>query len=197
MSSITDTLTPLMDKFRAKTGLTDKLTVARATSLMDHLDLHVNPNLLDATTYSVQSKQTDPYPEWNNLAVYQNLRADTTYTLTLSATSTNGIRGASIRLYKSNDDNNRYVNKQFQPFFFDADGKKHSFTFTTPKYEGWLYDVYLYAGSMGTNEHKDFVTTYRDCKLELGDLATPLTKVGGVTKLPLFAFLRGGARYAA
>ena len=76
MKNITDTLTPLMDKFRAKTGLTDKLTVARATSLMDHLDLHVNQNLLDATTYSVQSKQTDPYPEWDNLIVYQNLRAD-------------------------------------------------------------------------------------------------------------------------
>ena len=179
MKNITDTLTPLMDKFRSKTGLTDKLTVARVTRLMDHLDLHVNPNLLDATTYVVQSKQTDSYPEWDNLIVYQNLRADTTYTLTLSATSTNGIRGASIRFYKSNDDNNIYINKQFQQLLFDADGKKHSFTFTTPKYEGWLYDVYFYAGNMGTNEHKDFVTTYRDCKLELGDLATPLTPVGG------------------
>lgn len=49
--SITDTLTPLMDKFRAKTGLTDKLTVARVTGLMDHLDLHVNLNLLPKTEY--------------------------------------------------------------------------------------------------------------------------------------------------
>lgn len=39
MKNITDTLTPLMDKFRAKTGLTDKLTVARATSLMNAFNI--------------------------------------------------------------------------------------------------------------------------------------------------------------
>ena len=39
-------MTSLMDKFREKTNLTDKLSIQRATSLMDHLDLHVNPNLL-------------------------------------------------------------------------------------------------------------------------------------------------------
>lgn len=176
--SIVSTLTPLMDKFRAKTGLTDKLSVARATSLMDHLDLHVNPNLLSATTYSVASKQNDPYPEWENLIVYEGLNPNTTYTITLSATNTNNVKGASIRIYCENW-NNHYINRQFKPFFFDADGKRRSFTFTTPKNEGWLYDVWLYAGSMGTNEHKDFVTTYRDCKLELGDLATPLNTVGG------------------
>lgn len=40
MKNITDTLTPLMDKFRSKTGLTDKLTVARVTGLMDSFNLN-------------------------------------------------------------------------------------------------------------------------------------------------------------
>lgn len=189
-------MTALMDKAREITGLTEKISVTRLTSLMDHLDLHVNPNLLDATTYSLQSKQTDPYPEWVYSLVYENLKPNTTYTLTLSATNTNGVKGASVRIYCENW-NNKYINRQFVQYYFDADGKKRSFTFTTPEDEGWLYNVMLYAGSMSVNEHKDFMTTYRDCKLEYGDLATPLTTVGGVTKLPLFAFLRGGARYAA
>ena len=178
MKNITDTLTPLMDKFRSKTGLTDKLSVVRATSLMDHLDLHINPNLLNFTVRNVESKQTDTYPEWDNYLAYKRLKPNTTYTLTLSATNTNGVKRASARIY-CEAWNNKYINKQLEQYFFDADGKKRSFTFTTPEDEGWLYDVILYAGSMSVNEHKDFMTTYRDCKLEYGDLATPLTKVGG------------------
>ena len=39
--SIVSTLTPLMDKARKLTGLTEKISIARLTSLMDHFDLHV------------------------------------------------------------------------------------------------------------------------------------------------------------
>lgn len=42
-----ETLTALMDKVRQKTGLTEKISVPRLTGLMDHFDLHANPNLLD------------------------------------------------------------------------------------------------------------------------------------------------------
>ena len=184
--SLSETMTALMDKAREITGITEKISVARLTSLMNHFDLHVNPNLLSSTTVEVASNQSSPYPMWVNQIVYSKLKPKTTYTLSLSATNTNGVKGASARIYCTNW-NGRYINKQFQQFFFDADGKKKVFTFTTPEFEGWLYDVYLYAGSMSVDEHKDFVTTYKDCKLEVGDLATPLQKVGGVVKAVLSA----------
>ena len=187
-----------MDKAREITGLTEKISIARLTGLMNHFDLHVNPNLLSSTTVEVTSKQSDPYPMWDNQLVYSKLKPKTTYTLSLSATNTNGVKGASARIYCANW-NGHYINKQSQQFYFDADGKKKVFTFTTPEFEGWLYDVYLYAGSMSVNEHKDFVTTYKDCKLEVGDLATPLTELGGVTKRLLFSLVPriGGACYAS
>ena len=176
--TVSEALTALMDKARKITGLTDKISVTQLTNLMDHFDLHINPNLLNFTVRNVESKQTDTYPEWDNSLAYEGLKPNTTYTLTLSATNTNGVKGASVRIYCENW-NNKYINKQLEQYFFDADGKKRSFTFTTPEDEGWLYDVRLYAGSMSVNEHKDFMTTYRDCKLEYGDLATPLEKVEG------------------
>lgn len=187
--SLSETMTALMDKAREITGITEKISIAQLTSLMNHFDLHVNPNLLSSTTVEVASNQSDPYPMWHNQIVYSKLKPKTTYTLSLSATNTNDVKGASARIYCTNW-NDRYINKQFKRFYFDADGKKKVFTFTTPEFEGWLYDVYLYAGSMSVDEHKDFVTTYKDCKLEVGDLATPLTELGGVVNTLLSALER-------
>lgn len=47
-----DTMTALMDKAHKITGLTDKLNLIQLTGLMDHFDLHVNPNLLKQTAYT-------------------------------------------------------------------------------------------------------------------------------------------------
>ena len=111
--SLNETMTALMDKAREITGLTEKINIAQLTSLMNHFDLHVNPNLLSSTTVEVASNQSDPYPMWDNQMVYSKLKPKTTYTISLSATNTNGVKGASVRIYCDNW-NTRYVDKQFK-----------------------------------------------------------------------------------
>ena len=187
--NITDTLTLLMDKFRAKTGLTDKLSIKRATGLLDHLQLIVNPNLIKAdyvNSFAVSSDANKPVPEWQYRIVYEGLAPNTTYTLSLSAVNTSGVKQASIRIfveyYKG-----QYVNKELTSIIFLADNKRKSFTFTTD--DKAHYNVCLYAGPLSVPQGKSFVTTYHNIKLEKGDLATPLTEVGGVVRAFLCAML--------
>ena len=179
MMSINEIMTPLMDKFRDKTNLTDKLSIKRATGLLDHLQLIVNPNLIKAdyvNSFAVSSDANKPAPEWQYRIVYEGLAPSTTYTLSLSAVNTNGVKQASVRIfleyYKG-----QYVNKELTTFMFLADNKRKSFTFTTD--DNAYYNVCLYAGPLSVPQGKSFVTTYHNIKLEKGDLATPLTEVGG------------------
>lgn len=114
----------------------------------------------------IESKTTDPYPAWDNKAVYWDLTPGETYTFSASATNTNGVKEASIRIWNS------AVNKEAPGnLVFPADGRRHSTTFTIPK-DGVSYSVYLYAGHMGNIEGKDFVTTYHHPQLELGNKST-------------------------
>ena len=185
--SLSETMTALMDKAREITGLTEKISIARLTSLMNHFDLHVNPNLIKAdyvNSFAVSSDANNPAPEWQYRIVYGGLAANTTYTLSLSAVNTNDVKLASVRIfceyYKG-----KYVNKEITSFIFSADNKRKSFTFTTD--DNAYYNVCLYAGPLSVPQGKSFVTTYHNIKLEKGDLATPLTEVGGVVKAVLSA----------
>lgn len=181
--SINEIMTPLMDKFRNKTNLTDKLSIKRATGLLDHLQLIVNPNLIKAdyvNSFAVSSDANKPVPEWQYRIVYEGLAANTTYTLSLSAVNTNDVKLASVRIFCERY-KGKYVNKELTSFRFSADNKRKSFTFTTD--DNAYYNVCLYAGLLSVPQGKSFVTTYHNIKLEKGDLATPLTEVGGVAKL--------------
>ena len=180
-------MTPLMDKFREKTNLTDKLSIKRATGLLDHLQLIVNPNLIKAgyvNSFAVSSDANKPAPEWQYRIVYEELAPNTTYTLSLSATNTNDVKTASVRIYVEYY-KGKYVNKEITSFIFSADNKRKSITFTTD--DNAYYNVCLYAGPLSVPQGKSFVTTYHNIKLEKGDLATPLTEVGGVVNLILTA----------
>lgn len=118
------------------------------------------------TDIVIESKTTDPYPAWDNKAVYWDLTPGETYTFSASATNTNGVKEASIRIWNS------AVNKEAPGnLVFPADGRRHSTTFTIPK-DGVSYSVWLYAGHMGKLEGKDFVTTYHHPQLELGNKST-------------------------
>ena len=118
------------------------------------------------TDIVIESKTTDPYPAWDNKAVYRDLTPGETYTFSASATNTNGVKEASIRIF------NEAQNKEAPgSLVFPADGKRHSTTFTLPK-DGVNYSVYLYAGHMGKIEGKNFVTTFHHPQLELGTAAT-------------------------
>lgn len=118
----------------------------------------------------VESKTTDTYSEWDNKWIYGPLTNGQTYTISVEATNTNGVQQASVRIYLDYD-GSKYVDKEAHEWFFDADGKRHSDTFTVPN-DGVGYKVYLYAGPMGHKQGKNFKTTYHHVKLEKGNVAT-------------------------
>lgn len=125
------------------------------------------------TDIVVESKTTDAYPAWDNKTIYWNLTPGETYAFSVSATNTNGVEQASVRIFKENFDG-KYINKEAARWYFNADGKRHSFTFTTPN-DAIPYDVWLYAGPMGMLQGKNFTTTYHHPKLEFGNVATDWT----------------------
>ncbi|OTA49909.1 hypothetical protein BHL83_01425 [Limosilactobacillus reuteri] len=179
MKNLTDTMTLLMDKFRAKTGLTDKLTIARATGLMDHFDLHVNPNLLgEAGTTLAGSNVLLSSPkniiedgnvkiytshgvQWDQVIFLMTLDPGTyTYSAYLKGPldetsfylqNSTGTQSLITTLISLANDNKWYRCKQ-------------TFSITNK-------DTYRI---LFTNVYEQ-----KNAKLELGDLATPLTTVGG------------------
>lgn len=167
-----ETLTALMDKARKITGLTEKISVARLTGLMDHFDLHVNPNLLSETTYVNNKSGTYGYIQVTRNGVLKNGK---TYTFSLDAKTSDGQKHLlRYRLYDhtqpalalpKNDDGNFWSNEHA------------AITFTIPNNEAHAYNLMLYNSDWQTVP--TWTTTFSNCKLEYGDLATPLQKVGG------------------
>lgn len=117
------------------------------------------------TDIVIESNTTDPWPAWKYKVAYWNLAPNVQYTFSTSATNTNGVREASVRIF------NEAKNKEIGAanFCFPADGKRHSKTFSVPD-DGTQYSVYLYAGHMGNIEGKNFVTTYHHPQLEMGNV---------------------------
>ena len=175
--SLSETMTALMDKAREITGLTEKINIAQLTSLMNHFDLHVNPNLLDKTEYVAYSNlQLNPY--FMHTDIYKILKAGT-YTFSWRAKTEGNARNIRINVYQRN------TNNEIGQMNFPITNELQSSTFTVP--EGGYY-LCIYPSGSGKVPDKD-VTLY-DCKLEVGDLATPLNQVGGVTKAFLYALRR-------
>lgn len=141
------------------------------TDRMNNLQIggrNLIPN--SGTDIVVESKTTDSYPQWDNHLLYSSLQSNTTYTFSVSATNTNGVEQASVRIFKKNLDG-KYLNKEAAHWYFNADGKRHNFTFTTPN-DAIPYDIWLYAGPMGTLQGKDFTTTYHHPMLQIGNAGT-------------------------
>lgn len=113
----------------------------------------------------IESKTTDPWPAWCNKTIYWDLTPGETYTFSVSATNTNNVQEASMRIW--NASSNKEVGNA--NFVFPADSKRHSKTFTIPK-DGTSYSVWLYAGHMGKIEGKNFVTTFHHPQLEMGNV---------------------------
>lgn len=182
--SLSETMTALMDKFREKTGLTEKLTIAQATGLIDHLDLHVNPNILPKTEFT--SKKGSEW-SYDTPQPYINLKPGT-YTFSWKAKTDGSNKTVRIRTFDIVA--NAYANFIVGPFWgkeFPLTSLTQSYTFTIPKDEH-NYNLCMYGSARGVKVNSD--VTFYDCKLEFGDLATPLTKVGGVTKAFLSALRR-------
>lgn len=171
---LSETLTALMDKAREITGLTEKISIAQLTSLMNHFDLHVNPNLLDKTEYVAYSNlQMNPY--FMHTDIYKILKAGT-YTFSWRAKTEGNARSIRMDAYQE------FTNMEIGQMDFPITNELQSSTFTIP---GDRFYFCIYPSGSGKVPDKD--VTFYDCKLEVGDLATPLNKVGGVVKTLLSA----------
>lgn len=96
-------MTALMDKAREITGITEKINIAQLTSLMNHFDLHVNPNLLDTTQITVKHIPGSGYQQWTYNNFDYVLNPYTTYTFSWRAKtdSDNSDKKIRVRIFDS------------------------------------------------------------------------------------------------
>lgn len=169
--TISSTLTNLMNKFREKTGLTDKLSVDRAADLMSNLDLHVNPNLLDSTQIVVKHVDNSPYQQWTYNNFDYVLKPYTTYTFSWRSKTDNDKSDKKIRVRIFDLKNNAAIPNVDGGIEFPLTDQRQSYTFTVSDNIN-SYKVCLYGSGLNVKETWD--VTFYDCKLEVGDLATPI-----------------------
>ncbi|GGI64257.1 phage tail spike protein [Limosilactobacillus caviae] len=127
-----------------------KFNIDSVTDWMNNLKIGGRNLILNSDKdIVIESKTTDPWPAWCNKAIYWDLTPGETYTFSVSATNTNNVQEASMRIW--NSASNKEIGSA--NFYFLADGKRHSKTFTIPK-DGTSYSVWLYAGHMGKSRER-------------------------------------------
>lgn len=173
--TLSQTLTSLMGKTRKITGLTEKISLGRLISLMDHFDLHVNPNLLSQTSFNVDPKTWPGNMNYISIDVLgKPLNPNTTYTLSFNTkTNDNKVHRLRYRLYDFVKDNDTPETMGDNATF--NSGSRQVITFTTTDSNDER--ILLYPST--AQETPTWIVTFYDCKLEYGDLATPLTELGG------------------
>lgn len=173
--TLNSSMVSLMDKARSLTGLTDKISIAHLTQLMDYFDLHVNPNLIaNADTLSgdmflsggVSYSSVNGHVvansnghQWSQFMCLVPLIAGKTYTFSETVSGPLLNRNISFLLQDS---------KGFQQLIVDTitipdDGIEHRVSRTFSVKSDGTYRVFF------TN-----AKTYCLPKLELGELSTPI-----------------------
>lgn len=174
--SLNSELTALMDKARNLTGLTDKISIDRLTGLMDHFDLHVNPNLIvNADTLSGDNFLTIGVSysnvsghvvansgghQWSQFMCLVPLSAGKTYTF--SETVSGPLLNGNVCFILQDSEGSKQ-------FIFDNkitipdDESEHRVSYTFSVNSDGKYRVFF------TN-----AKTFCLPKLEIGDLSTPI-----------------------
>lgn len=186
--SLNDVMTPLMDKARKLTGLTDKISIARLTELMDHIKLIINENLIpDAATFGHDTWNNKQYwkaePSWNGLEVRSSdekyyglspkieVQAGEIYTFSLYAKQDKENPNACIYLGNSNEDYSGMLDNFQKPIDIGTHFERYSVSFKVKK--NCIIFPRVEQRMLG---NRIYIAGY---KLEVGNLATPLEKVGG------------------
>lgn len=174
-----------MDKAREITGLTEKISLGRLINLMDHFELHANPNLLpgtndwsgvwdnknlysDSGAYQGQSVLKASHA-WLGISEVYEAEAGKTYTF--SAYVKSDVRNNAANIFVLPNVNTFGATPyQKRDIAVDNDWKRVSLTFKTTE-----------AVSLRPRIETSDASTIYICgyKLEEGDLATPLSEVGG------------------
>lgn len=176
-------LTALMDKARNLTGLTDKISIDRLTGLMDHFDLHVNPNLIaNADTLSGDKflSARVSYSNVNGHVVANSngklgsqficlvsLSAGKTYTF--SETVSGPLIDGNVTFMLQ--DSNGYKEFIYENITIPDDESEHRVSYTFNVKSDGTYRVFF------TN-----AKTFCLPKLEIGELSTPI-QGGGIAEV--------------
>lgn len=202
--TLNSSMVSLMDKARSLTGLTDKISIDRLTGLMNHFKLIINENLIpDVATFGHDTWQNKLYwkvePKWNDLEVrsseakYNGLapeiaaQAGEIYTFSFYAKQDKKNPSACIYLGNGNEDYSGMLDNIEKPINIGTNFERYSVSFKVNK------NCTIYPRvEQRVLGNRIYIAGY---KLEVGDLATPLEKVGGIAKAFLTALtpIRGCA----
>lgn len=202
--TLSNTMTSLMDKARELTGLTDKISIDRLTGLMNHFKLIINENLIpDVATFGNDTWNNKQYwkaePSWNDLEVRSSdekyyglspkieVQTGEIYTFSLYAKQDKKNPSACIYLGNGNEDYSGMLDNTEKPINIGTNFERYSVSFKVNK------NCTIYPRvEQRVPGNRIYIAGY---KLEVGDLATPLEKVGGVAKAFLTALtpIRGCA----
>lgn len=180
--SLSSTMTSLMDSARKHFEVTNKLSINNLINLFNP-----NPNLMpDAETFGKGKWTNMPAyshsADWNGLEVISgtsnhagvncdyNVKAGETYTFSIYAKASVANFGASFHIVYDFPQSAWVVPVHDKAINIDTDWKRYSMTFTI-KRDGQI-NPRVESDTPGTL----YLAGY---KLERGDLATPLQKVGG------------------
>lgn len=173
--SLNSELTALMDKARNLTGLTDKISIDRLTGLMDHFDLHINPNLIaNSDTLSGDNFLTTGVSysnvsghvvansngkQWSQFMCLVSLSAGKTYTF--SETVSGPLDNGTVTFILQDS-------KGSEQFIFDH--------ITIPDDESEHRVSYTFSVNSDGNYRVFFTNAKTFClpKLEIGELSTPI-----------------------
>lgn len=178
--TLSNTMTSLMDKARELTGLSEKISLSRLTELMNHFDLHVNPNLLnnakelsgedflfmggkivDGDGYKIFKTQKS----WEQVCCFLTLNPGT-YTLSENVSGPLSIDGKCVFCLQNADGSETLIANRVSIPAGNDEGHRVSSTFKV----------------ITKNKYRVFFTNVKTQslpKLEAGDLATPFEKSGG------------------
>lgn len=162
-----------MNKARNLTNTTNKISLTKLINLMDHFDLHINPNLLTITESVDKPIPNDSYLQWTRTSfnLTQPLPAGT-YTLSWQAkimNDTNNKSDHKIRIRVYDDRKNRNIpNIPVAGVEFPLTDQRQSYTFNVPNDN---YSYHLFAYGSGAGIPQTWTVIFYDCKLEIGDLA--------------------------
>lgn len=178
--TLSSSMTSLMDKARKLSGLNSKMSIDDLTKLMDHFDLHINPNLLgnagitltgDNVILSnwdgvIEEDNEKVYVahnyQWNQIAFRITINPGT---YTYSADLTGPIGDDPRFFVQGSNGVPGYVNYSIT---LANDGEWHRCKQTFSIKEKNTYQIFF------TNVNKQ-----KNIKLESGSLMTPLPEVGG------------------
>ena len=145
---------------------------------MSHFDLHVNPSLLSTTTAISENGKNNPWPAWMAY-VFDYVLKPGKYTFSWRAKADSNTNDGTIRVRIFDSRSNTVIPEQKNDFAgkaFPLTDELQSYTFSVPD-DNHTYRVCVYGSSIPHPQL--WSVTFYDCKLEVGDFATPLQTSNG------------------